>query len=185
MTDEQLKTIRILYCSGTKKEDTEKIQNTAGLEKLIELTQLELLSNKIVNIDISKNTKLINLDLRFNNLSSIDVTKNLDLEILNIDINQFTTVDVSKNLLLRVLYASNNNLTSLDVSKNLALEVTLNLVDTKEEYVPSNNSSLEKSEIVKVPDTGTGKSLLIGIVASMCLFAGIGIFYIQLGQKRN
>ena len=121
LTDEQLKSIKQLSCSGYNKSDEEKIANTKGLEKLIALTWLDVGNNQLTKLDVSKNTALTNLNVWDNQLTSIDVSKNTSLTKLAVRKNQLTKLDVSKNTALTNLNVWDNQLTELDVSKNTSL----------------------------------------------------------------
>ncbi len=121
LTDEQLKSIKQLFCSGYNKSDEEKIANTKGLEKLIALTWLDVGNNQLTKLDVSKNTALTNLSVWDNQLTSIDVSKNTSLTELAVRKNQLTKLDVSQNTALTYLNVWDNQLTELDVSKNTSL----------------------------------------------------------------
>ena len=142
LSDSQLGSIKKLVCYGYWKSDEEKIINTSGLEKLTSLTSLNVGSNQLTSIDVSKNTSLTSLTVDNNQLTSLDVSKNIKLEQfsassnqlteldiskntvltqLGIDDNQLVSLDVSKNTMLTALYARKNQITSLDVSKNTAI----------------------------------------------------------------
>ena len=85
------------------------------------LTKLYVDSNKLTNIDVSKNTALIDLFVDVNNLTELDVSNHTALTRLTADLNQLTNLDVSNNTALTSLHASCNKLTNLDVSTNTAL----------------------------------------------------------------
>ena len=70
------------------------IISSEGIEKLTELTSIDLQSNELTSIDLSKNTKLWSIDLRSNKLTSIDVSKNTALSVLSLNDNQLTNIDV-------------------------------------------------------------------------------------------
>jgi len=87
----------------------------------INLTFLGCGGNNLTNLDVSKNTNLIRLYCYSNNLTEIDISNNLKLEWLLCNENNLTAIDVSKNLALTTLEVTNNNLSELDVSKNINL----------------------------------------------------------------
>ena len=97
------------------------ITSTEGIQYLTSLQKLDLGSNNISTVDVSKNTVLTYLNLSYNNLSTIDVSKNTALTNLNLDYNNLSTIDVSKNTALTELYLSDNKISTIDVSKNTAL----------------------------------------------------------------
>ena len=142
LTDEQLKSIKIVSYWGNQKSDSEKIRSTTGIEKLTaltylylgwnnlssidlskntSLTDLDLISNRLSSIDLSKNTSLTYLRLDANKISSIDLSKNTNLTYLRLDANKISSIDLSKNTNLTSLYLSYNNLSSIDLSKNTSL----------------------------------------------------------------
>ena len=142
LTDEQLKSIKIVSYWGNQKSDSEKIRSTTGIEKLTaltylylgwnnlssidlskntSLTDLDLISNRLSSIDLSKNTSLTYLRLDANKISSIDLSKNTNLTYLRLDVNKISSIDLSKNTNLTSLYLSYNNLSSIDLSKNTSL----------------------------------------------------------------
>jgi len=73
LTNEELLKITKLDCYNYYKKDEEKIVITKGLEKLKNLTYLNLELNNVSNIDVSENTKLTYLNLRKNNLNAARV----------------------------------------------------------------------------------------------------------------
>ena len=121
LTDEQLKSIKIVSYWGNQKSDSEKIRSTTGIEKLTALTYLYLGWNNLSSIDLSKNTSLTYLRLDANKISSIDLSKNTNLTYLRLDANKISSIDLSKNTNLTSLYLSYNNLSSIDLSKNTSL----------------------------------------------------------------
>ena len=110
LTDEQLKSIKIVSYWGNQKSDSEKIRSTTGIEKLTALTYLYLGWNNLSSIDLSKNTNLTSLGLRSNKLSSIDLSKNTFLTYLYLENNELSNIDLSKNTKLTTLHLYNNPL---------------------------------------------------------------------------
>ena len=123
LTDSQLQSIKGLSCSNPFKDDNKKIKSTKGLEKLINLTSLDVGFNQLTSLDVSKNTELTSLDVSVNQLTSLDVSNNPKLTKLEVINNQLTSLDVSKNIKLTYLYVRYNQLTEIDVSNNPALAV--------------------------------------------------------------
>ena len=105
LTDEQLKSIK-----SVSSFSSERIRSTKGTEKLTSLIYLDLDSNKISNIDLSKNTSLTTLSLIYNNLSSIDLSNNISLTDLDLIFNSLSSIDLSKNTKLTTLHLYNNPL---------------------------------------------------------------------------
>ena len=98
------------------------ISSVKGIEKLTELQILNVASNDIETIDLSKNIKLNKINLFDNNISAIDLSKNTNLEIINLSINNLTSLDLSENNKLKELYVSKNKLTTIDLSDKTDLE---------------------------------------------------------------
>ena len=115
MSDAQLKSVADLYCYN------EKIKSTKGIEKLTNLTKLDVYNNQLTSLDVSNNVNLTELDASYNQLTNLDVSENVKLEKLYVSSNQLTSLDVSKNINLTELMVHDNQLTSLDVSKNTNL----------------------------------------------------------------
>ena len=121
LTDEQLKSIKSVSYSGYNESDSEKIKSTKGIEKLTSLTYLNLYSNNISNIDLSKNTVLTYLDLGSNEISNIDLSQNTALTQLYLTSNKISNIDLSKNTKLTSLTLDSNKISNIDLSKNIAL----------------------------------------------------------------
>ena len=168
LTDEQLKSITSLECSGYGKTKTEKIINLNGIEKLVNITYLDLYDNDLTEIDLSGNTKLTELYIEINHLKTLnlnnaesleylDVSSNdLDSLIINgassltwidVSFNDLVKLDVSNNSYLEYLYAYNNKLTEIDVSKNLELFELDLFKNNLTELDVSNNSKLTELEV--------------------------------------
>ena len=144
LTDEQLKTITKLKCSGLNKANEEKIKDTEGLEKLTSLISLYLNDNQLMELDVSKNMELEYLDVYNNQLTYIDVSKNLELYFFRITNNQLTYIDISKNAELTVLDISGNQLTEINLSSNTKLQ-DLQLSDNKLTVIDiSKNNALKE-----------------------------------------
>ncbi|MGM0216276.1 WxL domain-containing protein [Enterococcus sp. AZ109] len=92
-----------------------------GIEYAVKLKHLDCYSNKLSELDISKNANLTSLNCNNNPLSKLDVSKNGALTSLTCVNNQLSELDISKNANLTSLTCSNNPLSKLDVSKNGAL----------------------------------------------------------------
>ncbi len=115
LSESELASIKNVSCNY------KEITDTTGIEKLVNLTSLNLQYNSLTELDVSKNTNLTSLGLRYNNLTEIDVSKNTKLTELDLRSNKLTTIDVSKNTNLTSLDLEDNNLTEIDVSKNTNL----------------------------------------------------------------
>mgnify|MGYP004458198385 CR=1 FL=1 len=144
LSDEQLSTITELSC------DHHNIKSIKGINKLTNLTKLNVSYNYLTTLDVSKNTSLTELYADNNSLTTLDVSKNTSLTKLYINNNEITELDVTKNTALTSLdvgnhdleYANENKLTELDVSNNTALTY-LAAKDTKLTILDvSNNTAL-------------------------------------------
>ena len=91
VTDEELQTITKLKCNEAG------VESTVGLEKLTELTDLQLSSNDISEIDLSENTKLEYLVLARNNIESLDLSNNSKLIGINVSNNPINNIDLPES----------------------------------------------------------------------------------------
>lgn len=107
--------LKVLDCSFNKLVNLDVSKNTL-LEKLI------CYENDLSDVDVSVNTALIELSCYENNITSLDVSQNSALEILTCSSNKLTDLDISQNLALKELSCHSNNLTVLDVNNNTVLE---------------------------------------------------------------
>ena len=86
---------------------------------------VDVITDGITAIDLSKATTITELDLHQNNLTAVDLSKLTALTSLNIGVNDFTTIDLSANTELTSIDLSNskNNgvLETIDLSKNTKL----------------------------------------------------------------
>ncbi len=136
-----------------------KITNLQGLEAFINLKKLNCSTNKVRNLDVSKNINLQELSCGGDELSSLDISKNIALKILDCNGNQLSSLDVSKNINLQKLICYSNSLSGLDVSKNTALlrlEYTYNKItfvdvskNTLLEYLACDSNPLVKLDVSK------------------------------------
>jgi len=119
------------------------ISSLVGIEHFTSLEYLDCSTNRLTNLDLSKNTALNQLRCYRNDLTSLDLSKNTDLNILICYRNQLTSLDLSKNTALEYLDCLTNQLTSLDVSKNTALEYLDCATNQITSLDVSNNTALE------------------------------------------
>ena len=119
LTDTQLAQMTSLNCNNNT--STTKITDVTGLEKMTELTYIDLRYNEIDSIDLSNNTKLTQIDLNSNNLSDLDISNNLLIHTINANDNNLTTLDLSNKPSLRALSFNNNQLSSLVLTNDTAL----------------------------------------------------------------
>ena len=77
------------------------ISSLIGVEAFTALTHLMCESNKLTNLDVSKNTALTKLSCSTNKLTSLDVSQNIHLiYYLSCGENKLTNLDVSQNTAL-------------------------------------------------------------------------------------
>jgi hypothetical protein len=108
--------------TGMLRLNHKQITDATGLEKFINITELNVRDNNLTSLNVSANTSLTALSCNYNQLTSLDVSANTALEELWCDGNSLTSLDVSANTALVELYCSSNQLTSIDVLANTALE---------------------------------------------------------------
>lgn len=110
LTDDELASIDELICKS------KGIIDVSGIEKLSNLTKLDLEKNNIENIDLSNNVGLIDVTLSANKLSNIDVGKNTNLVKFYVSSNQLTSLDLSNNDNIERMDISLNKISSIDIS---------------------------------------------------------------------
>ncbi len=86
------------------------------------LTRLDLNSNKLTNIDLTKLTNLNYLITSANSLTNLDLSQNTELEYLYSSSNKLSSIDLKNNIKLIDLDLYNNKLTSLNISNLLNLK---------------------------------------------------------------
>lgn len=119
VTTDNIKNITTLNISN------KNISDLTGIEDFTALTNLVCSSNKLTNLDLSKNTKLIKLICASNQLVSIDISKNIILNWFDCSKNNISHLDLSKNIALKTLYCHQNKLLNLNLSQNLLLTTLL------------------------------------------------------------
>jgi hypothetical protein len=82
------------------------------------LYKVDLLYNKILDINVSKNTELLELYCGSNGIKNIDLSNNAKLKKFVVLYNPINTFDLSNNPNLTYIDAGWSRITSLDVSKN-------------------------------------------------------------------
>jgi len=86
----------------------ENITDLSGIEYFSDLKHLNCPSNKLTELDLSKNISLVTVNCSNNQLTSLDLPENTTLELLYCYNNQLTSLDVSKNTLLKILDCRHN-----------------------------------------------------------------------------
>ena len=159
LSDSQLATITKLVCKN------KNVNDLSGLDKLTNLTELNLMENNISNIDLTSNTNIMYVELsgnplitsidlskniklkeiyfRNNSLKNIDLSNNIDLEIIDLYSNEISKIDFTNNVNLKAVELSGNPLiTSIDLSKNIKLEEIYFMNDSLKSIDLSENTAL-------------------------------------------
>nr|WP_198999646.1 T9SS type A sorting domain-containing protein [Flavobacterium sp. ASV13] len=97
------------------------ISDLTGIEDFQALTNLNLMSNKIITLDLSENIALTNLNAGYNKLTTLNTSKNVALQYLSLYYNEITSLDLSQNINLSLLACGSNKLTNIDLSSNKML----------------------------------------------------------------
>jgi hypothetical protein len=111
------------------------IQSLQGIQDFKYLEELDVRTNKLSTLDVTRNIYLKKLLIdntlipaeNYNTISSLDLSNNPALQELSIMDNKFTSIDVTRNANLLKLYignnhsTSNNTISSIDLSKNTKL----------------------------------------------------------------
>lgn len=96
--------------------DTDGLNGKITIADASSVTTLDLSNSSIKDLTgIEYFTSLTYLDVSSNQLTTLDVSKNIQLETLNASSNQLTTLDLSKNSKLTIVYVVNNPLVSLNL----------------------------------------------------------------------
>ena len=95
------------------------ISQLQGVEIFTALEGLYCSSNRLSELDVSRNTRLTDLDCSRNQLTGLDVSKNTELDYLYCYQNKLTSLIPGSSLY--ELYCGQNRLTHLDLSKCAAL----------------------------------------------------------------
>jgi len=99
----------------------EGIKSLKGIEHFTALKRLQVRSEDIKSIDISKNTLLEEVELINCGLTRLDLSKNVKLKELNVRDNSLNSLDIRNNVALTHLYCQNNKMTSLTLGNNSEL----------------------------------------------------------------
>ena len=159
LSDEEIAGARELICPGDVAEGMLKIASAKGIEYLTELVSLDVHSNQIIELDLSRNTKLryvmckdndvmaslkvsglselVYLHCATNSLTGLDLTGCANLEELYCSVNSLDRLDLSGNMKLKKLECWANNLRTLDVSNH----AYLTNIDSNMNYLESLNAS--------------------------------------------
>ena len=100
-------------------------------------------AGKLVTCELGKNDNLEVLDLMMNKITELDLSQLPKLRELAITDNRLTTIDLSKLKSLKEFYGSYNNVGTLDIKQNHSLEVLACAGMGLTELDLSNNPKLE------------------------------------------
>jgi Leucine-rich repeat (LRR) protein len=117
-----------------------QITDLTGIQDFASLKSLNVKSNTLKTLDVSKNTELTSLDCSFNALTSLSISENKSLRSLTCYYNSLTSLDISNNIVLYNLDCSGNKIESLELSKNKELI-----------YLNVNNNQIKNLDISKNP----------------------------------
>ncbi|MBF4483817.1 LamG-like jellyroll fold domain-containing protein [Flavobacterium sp. CSZ] len=96
--------------------DTDGLNGKITITDASSITSLDLSNSNIKDLTgIEYFTSLTILDVSSNQLTTLDVSKNIELETLNASSNQLTTLDLSRNTKLTIVYVINNPLVTLNI----------------------------------------------------------------------
>ena len=90
------------------------ITSLAGIEYFAALERLDVNTNNLTTLDVSRNPLLTELWVHDNNLTELDVSENPKLREIGVWNNNLTILDVSNNPLLEGLGVHNNDMNSPD-----------------------------------------------------------------------
>ena len=113
------------------------IQSLQGIQDFKYLEELDVRTNKLSTLDVTRNVYLKKLLIdnkqipseNYNTISSLDLSNNSALQVLSIMDNKFISIDVTRNINLLELYignnhsTANNSISGVDLSKNTKLTV--------------------------------------------------------------
>ncbi|MFH6991933.1 T9SS type A sorting domain-containing protein [Flavobacterium sp. FlaQc-48] len=101
--------------------DNSSITDLTGIEAFISLRELRCSSNRLTQLNLSKNNALIELECTNNLLTALDFSNNTALKRISCDKNKLANINVSKLLMLEGLVCGNNKITTLNVSSNVKM----------------------------------------------------------------
>lgn len=119
--DGQVLTSKVASLTSLYVENS-SIINLTGIEAFTALKDLRCSSNRLTQLNLSKNIALTSLECSNNLLTTLDIFNNPLLLKLDCSQNKITALDFSNNTALKTIYCSSNQITTLNVSKQLMLE---------------------------------------------------------------
>jgi Leucine-rich repeat (LRR) protein len=98
------------------------ISSLEGIEKFINLEDLECYNNKLTNLNLQNLTKLTSITASSNSLLSINLSNSNSLKRISIGENQLTNFNLDNLTNLELLHIRNNPLDALDLSRTPKLK---------------------------------------------------------------
>ncbi|TDW50035.1 putative secreted protein (Por secretion system target) [Flavobacterium sp. 270] len=98
------------------------IKDLTGLEAFVALKTLNCANNRLLHLNVFKNTLLTSLECNNNQLNKLDLSNNPMLLVLECSNNNILALDFSNNTALKSIKCYNNFLNNINLSKQLALE---------------------------------------------------------------
>lgn len=138
---------------------------TIDVSKFTTLEALTINTCKnFASIDVTKNTNLTELNLIGDKLKSIDVSKNTKLKTLFVNDNEIEKLDVTALTELTQLRANGNKLTEIDITKNTKLKKELSLDHNKFTIatLPTMPAEIEHYNYAPQADMEVAKSFKVG-----------------------
>lgn len=109
--------VTVLNLSGNPLSTNGKLTSLKGIEVFRNLKELDVKSNELTSLDLSKNSELETVRVTNNKLRSLILpARDEDLEILECGQNELSTLDLSGLDDLRRVDCSENNLTSINLT---------------------------------------------------------------------
>lgn len=127
------------------------IKSLKGIEYFTELESLWCSSDKLTELDVTKNTKLLDLRCSQCKLTTLDLSQNKDLYRLYCQNNPLTSLDLSQNVALEQFDCSSCQLTELDVTHNSKLKYLYCYYNPLTSLDVSQNPELESLHCYNMP----------------------------------
>ena len=154
------------------------IQSLQGIQDFKYLEVLDVRTNKLSSLDVTRNLFLKQLYTdntlipaeNYNTISSLDLSNNLNLQILSVLDNKLTSLDVTRNINLTELYINNNHSTSNNAISSIDISRNTKLLIFKAGMLPmssinlTNNTLLQELSLTSMPITSVNLSNLNNLV---------------------
>lgn len=144
------------------------ITSLAGIEKFINIRQLDCSINQISSLDLSKNTNLNSVKCQSNQLSGLDISNLSKLTVLECSDNQLTSLIVSNNTSLKELNCGKNKIEEINLSENLALEILICNNNKLANINVANNTLLKEIKVQSNILTGINVTSNVNLINLFC-----------------